>query len=111
MSKHNASKKKFEGLFIHHVYFWLKNPDSESDKAHLRTGLEKLAGVPNIKMVHIGTPASTNRDVIERGYAFSWLCFFNSLEEEEIYQTHPMHLQFIEECKHTWSKVVVYDSI
>ncbi|MFN8355618.1 MAG: Dabb family protein [Spirosomataceae bacterium] len=104
----NAAPKE---LFLHHVYFWLKNPSSEADKAKLLEGLEKLAKVPTIRMVHIGTPASTTRSVIERGYAISWLCFFDNLEEEEIYQKHPIHLKFVEDYSHLWEKVIVYDSV
>ncbi|MFC5408522.1 Dabb family protein [Larkinella bovis] len=97
-------------LFVHHVYFYLKNPDSAADKAKLIEGLNKLAKVPTIKFVHIGEPAATTRSVIERSYAVSWLCFFNNLMEEEIYQTHPIHLKFVEDYSALWEKVVVYDS-
>lgn len=98
-------------LFVHHVYFWLKNPNSEADKAKLIEGLENLSKVSEIKMAHIGTPASTNRSVIEKSYAVSWLLFFNNLEEEEIYQKHPVHLKFVEDYSHLWEKVIVYDSV
>ncbi|PLK43414.1 MULTISPECIES: Dabb family protein [Emticicia] len=103
--------KAAKELFVHHVYFWLKNPGNEADKAKLIEGLEGLTKIKEIKMVHIGVPASTNRSVIERGYAVSWLLFFDSLEEEEIYQKHPVHLKFVENYAHLWEKVIVYDSI
>ena len=67
-------KKK---IFIHHVYFWLKNPSSEADKNKLIEGLTGLSKVPTIRFHHIGTPASTNRSVIERGYSVSWMLFFD----------------------------------
>ncbi|MBO9640137.1 Dabb family protein [Siphonobacter aquaeclarae] len=98
-------------LFVHHVYFYLKNPGSEADKAKLLEGLHKLKKVPTIRFVHIGSPATTNRSVIEKGYAVSWLCFFDNLEEEEVYQKHPIHLKFVEEYSHLWEKVIVYDSV
>lgn len=98
-------------LFVHHVYFWLKNPNSETDREKLIEGLNKLSKVPTIRMHHIGLPASTNRSVIERSYAVSWLCFFDNLEEEEIYQKHPIHLKFVEDYSHLWEKVIVYDSV
>ena len=97
--------------FVHHVFFWLNNPTNEADKKALLDGLHKLCAVPNIQLFHIGIPAETDRDVIETGYSFSWLTIFNNKEDEEIYQTHPIHLQFVQECKHLWSKVIVYDSI
>lgn len=106
----NLDKPK-KDIFIHHVYFWLKNPGNEADRAKLVEGLEALSAVPTIKMCHIGTPATTNRGVIERGYAISWLCFFKNMEEEEIYQKHPIHLNFVEKYSHLWEKVIVYDSV
>jgi hypothetical protein len=105
-----SEKPAKKELFIHHVYFWLKNPNSEADKAKLIEGLDVLAKVSEIKMAHIGTPASTNRSVIERGYAVSWLLFFDNLEDEEIYQKHPVHLKFVADYSHLWEKVIVYDS-
>lgn len=111
LSTTETSAKVSSELFVHHVYFYLKNAKNEADTAKLIEGLNKLAKVPTIRMVHIGTPASTDRSVIEKGYAVSWLCFFDNLEEEEVYQKHPIHLKFIEEYSHLWEKVIVYDSV
>ncbi|UFH53582.1 Dabb family protein [Spirosoma sp. KNUC1025] len=98
-------------LFVHHVLFYLKNAGSEADKAKLLEGLNKLAKCPTIKMVHIGTPAATNRSVIERNYTYSWLCFFDSAADEESYQKHPIHDDFRNNYSQLWEKVVIYDSI
>ena len=97
--------------FIHHVYFWLKNPGNKEDLAALLEGLRKLSKIDYIKMFHIGKPADTNRDVIDRSYAVSWMLVFNNKAEEERYQTDPVHLNFVATCKHLWEKVVVYDSV
>lgn len=111
-----TSNQEFEmtaskNLFVHHVYFWLNNPESADDLKKLLEGLQKLSVVKTIKMFHIGKPAGTNRDVIDGSYAVSWLLLFNSRADQDSYQTDPIHLKFIEECKHLWKKVVVYDSI
>lgn len=103
MSLHNT--------FIHHVYFWLKNPESKEDLQKLVAGLEALSAVPEIKLFHIGIPAATDREVIDNTYAVSWLNIFETAQDQDVYQTHPLHLKFIEECSHLWSKVKVYDSI
>src|SRR5688572_14045587 len=100
-----------KNLFIHHVYFWLNNPDSADDLKKLIDGLQKLSKVKTIKMFHIGKPAGTNRDVIDSSYAVSWLLMFDNRADQDSYQTDPIHLKFIEECKHLWKKVLVYDSI
>ncbi|MCP9757197.1 Dabb family protein [Lacihabitans sp. CCS-44] len=106
-----SEKPPKKDFFVHHVYFWLKNPASEADREKLIEGLDILSKVSEIKMAHIGTPASTNRSVIERGYAVSWLLFFNNIEDEEIYQKHPVHLKFIADYSYLWEKVIVYDSV
>jgi hypothetical protein len=102
---------KTKEVFVHHVYFYLKNPKNPADTAKLIEGLKALSKISEIQFVHIGTPASTNRSVIEKGYDVSWLLFFKNLMEEEIYQTHPVHLKFIEDYSHLWEKVIVYDSV
>lgn len=106
-----AQPERKKDLFVHHVFFYLKNPQSAQDEAKLVEGLEMLSKVSTIQLSHIGRPASTNRSVIEKGYSISWLCFFKNLIEEEMYQTDPIHLKFVEEYAHLWSKVVVYDSM
>ena len=98
-------------MFIHHVYFWLNNPDSAEDLKKLKEGLQKLTVVETIGMYQIGWPAATNRDVIDKSYSLSWMLMFDNLEDEEVYQVHPLHKKFVEECSHLWSKVVVYDSV
>ena len=97
--------------FIHHVFFWLKNAGRDEDRGELIEGLKKLSKAPTIKDFHIGIPAPTNRDVIDTTYSVSWLLIFENPEDQEVYQTDPIHLKFIEECSHLWKKVVVYDTV
>ena len=97
-------------LFIHHVYFWLKNHDSKEDKNKLIAGLKKLSAVKTIKSFHLGEPAATNRDVIDRSYNISWCLFFNDKADQDSYQTDPIHLNFVKECSDLWAKVIVYDA-
>lgn len=105
-----SEAKPKDKKFVHHVYFWLKNPSNEADRTKLIEGLTTLSKVPTIRFHHIGLPASTNRSVIDRSYSVSWMLFFDNLEQEEVYQTHPIHLKFIADYSHLWERVVVYDS-
>ena len=100
-----------KNLFVHHVYFWLNNADSAEDLKKLLAGLESLTKIKTIKMSHIGKPAGTNREVIDSSYSVSWLLLFANRADQDSYQTDPVHLKFVDECKHLWKKVVVYDSI
>lgn len=102
---------QLNNIFVHHVYFWLNNPGSEEDAKALLTGLKKLATVETIDQHHIGTPAPTRREVIDSSYAASWLAIFKTAADQDSYQVDPIHLEFIKECSHLWSRVVVYDAI
>ena len=98
-------------MFVHHVYFWMHPGATAADKQQLAAGIRSLQAVETIKMSHVGTPADTNRGVIDRSYDFSWLAIFDTSEDQDIYHVHPIHLKFVDDCKHLWQKVVVYDSI
>ena len=109
--KSNSLKTKPKSVFYHHVFFWLQNEGSAADKEKLIEGLKKLSAVKTIKHFHIGKPANTNREVIDSSYAVSWLLEFANDTDQASYQTDPIHLKFIEDCKHLWKKVVVYDTV
>jgi hypothetical protein len=95
---------------IHHVFFWLKNPGSETDKKLLIEGLNTLKGIKEIKQLLIGTPASTEkRDVVDNSFDVSELMYFDNTEGQNAYQVHPIHKAFVEKYSHLWGKVVVYD--
>jgi hypothetical protein len=106
-----ASAMTASNIFIHHVFFFLNNPDSKQDRDKLVEGLKKLSSVKSIKSFHIGKPADTNREVIDRSYSISWMLQFKNAADQESYQTDPIHLKFIEECSSLWKKVIVYDSV
>lgn len=108
-NEHKLGMKKPD--FIHHVFFWLKDPGNTNDRDELVEGLGALSRVKTIRSFYIGKPANTNRDVIERGYAVSWLLFFDSESDQASYQADPIHLNFVKEYAHLWSKVIVYDSV
>jgi hypothetical protein len=44
---------------VHHVFFWLKNPDAKDDLARLLKGLRTLANIESVRGAHFGVPAST----------------------------------------------------
>jgi hypothetical protein len=104
------SEPEKKGGIIHHVFFWLKNPDSKEDQAKLIAGLQSLRKIKQIRKLHVGVPAATEkRDVVDHSYQVSELMFFNNLADQKSYQDDPIHQKFIADCSHLWSKVVVYD--
>ncbi|MEO7214786.1 MULTISPECIES: Dabb family protein [Mucilaginibacter] len=98
-----------ENTFTHHVHFWLTN---KADKDKLIEGLKTLIPIPHIRQIHIGVPAETFREVIDRSYDVSLLLLFDSPEAQEAYQVDATHQIFANEyAKVLCSKVVVQDSV
>ena len=104
-------EKDMKKVFIHHVYFWLKNAGNAADRDKLIEGLTKLSKVKTIKNFHIGKPAGTNRDVIDSSYAVSWFVLFDNDADQASYQVDPIHLKFVEDYSSLWQEVVVYDTV
>ena len=97
---------------VHHVFFWLKNPESKEDLARLLEGLRTLAKIETVRAVHFGVPASTEkRDVVDNSFSASEILFFDDTAGQKIYQDHPIHKKFVSDCSHLWERVVVYDAI
>jgi hypothetical protein len=102
--------KKDKPKLVHHVFFWLKDPSSTADRDKLLAGVKTLKKIETIKFLHVGVPASTEkRDVVDNSWAVSELMFFDNVEDQKIYQDHPIHQQFIKEHSMLWERVVVYD--
>ena len=97
---------------VHHVFFWLKNPQSKEDLARLLEGLRTLVKIETVRGAHFGVPASTEkREVVDNSYSASEMLFFDDLAGQKVYQDHPIHQKFVTDCSHLWERVVVYDAL
>ncbi|MCF7569325.1 Dabb family protein [Sabulilitoribacter arenilitoris] len=98
--------------FKHTVFFWLKEPENQSNRKTFETSLKKFINTSTyIQSKHIGIPAETNREVIDSSYTYCLSLGFSSKENQDKYQEEPAHKVFIQESCQLWHKVVVYDSI
>ncbi len=110
--KASAGEVQIKGALVHHVYFWLKEPENEAHKKQLVDALNELLKVETIKLSHIGFPAGTeSRDVVDHSYSVSYMVMFDNQAGQDAYQVDPIHKKFVEENQHLWEKVVVYDSV
>ena len=100
-----------QGTFFHVVFFWLINDSQEVSKKFEHELRQFIEHVDEIKTSHIGTPADTDRDVIDNTWSYSAVLSFDSKKEHDIYQDHQAHKQFIENASSLWEKVLVYDSV
>jgi hypothetical protein len=93
---------------IHQVYFWLHDPANTQE--FLTEAVPMLGRCKTVAKFIAGTPAPTaDREVVDHSFQVSCTLFFDSLEDQEIYQSDPLHLDFIEKYSRMWKSVKVYD--
>jgi hypothetical protein len=100
-----------KNIFVHHVFFWLNEPENAEAARKLTEGLLTLGKIGEVVEIHIGVPAKTQRDVVDNTYSHSLLTIFRDKEDHDLYQVNPIHLKFIEDYGKLWKKVVVYDCV
>ncbi|MDB9836775.1 Dabb family protein [Flavobacteriaceae bacterium] len=107
-----AQDKKAKEPLIHTVLFWLKNPESKTDRIAFETAIQKLiANNPQKITGYLGKPANTEaRGVVDASFTYFYQMTFADATAEAAYQTDPTHLIFIAEAEHLWDKVIVYDA-
>lgn len=93
---------------IHQVYFWLH--DTANTQEFLTEAVPMLGRCKTVSKFIAGTPAPTaDREVVDHSFQVSCTIFFDSLEDQDVYQTDPTHLAFIEKYSSMWKTVKVYD--
>jgi len=110
LTKGHHSREQ-EGNFFHIVFFWLTDDSHETRKKFFSELKKFIDHVDVIKTRHIGTPADTDREVIDNTWSYSLVLSFESKKEHDIYQEHQLHKDFIENASSLWEKVLVYDSV
>ena len=97
-------------MFVHSVYFWVHEGTSASAVAQLATDCQEfLSQIPTVRQLWAGLPAMTPRAVVDNSYAVGLTVVLDDEAGHEVYQNHPLHLQFIARNKAIWKRVQVYD--
>lgn len=97
--------------FIHSVFFWMKEGNSEEAIAQFEKDLRSLGEIKDIIHFHIGKPAGSERAVVDNSYDYALIIHFPDIEAESAYQVDPIHTAFVENNNQVWSKVKVYDTL
>jgi hypothetical protein len=98
-------------MFIHAVYFWLRNDLTPAQVKQFDAGVRALRAIEVVREGYIGLPAATDRPVIERGYSRALVLVFADERAHHAYQVHPVHDRFRTDCSPLWTKVKIFDSV
>jgi len=95
-------------MFVHSVYFWLKPELSVAEHTALVADMHTLREVPSVRTGYIGTPAPTERPVIDSSYHYALVLVFDDKAGHDAYQEHPIHRAFADKWRTCW-QVKIYD--
>jgi hypothetical protein len=98
-------------MLTHTVIFWLKEGLTQEDRDLFFEGVKTLTTIDSVESSFLGTPASTpKRPVVDDSYDCALSVSLKDLDAHDHYQADPIHLAFIEKCRHLWEKVIIYDA-
>ena len=96
-------------MFVHCVYFWLREDLSDEERRRFVDGVTSLTTIETVRHGFVGTPATTDRPIIDRSYSYALVAVFDDEKGHDDYQTHPVHDDFRDNCAGLWSQVKIYD--
>ena len=97
-------------MFVHAVYFWLRDDLTQEEKAEFVKGVNSLTTIETVRRGYVGVPAETDREIIDRSYSYALTVVFDDEAGHDVYQTHPVHDRFRDTCASYWRRVLIYDS-
>ena len=98
-------------MITHIVIFWTDKPYG-SNRDRLLAGAKKLGEIPGAVGFRCGTALPSKRSVVDDSFAVGITMSFKTQEEADVYQAHPIHTDFVENCLKPLSRrFVVYDIV
>ena len=97
-------------MFVHCVYFWLKSGITAGELEQYVKGVKSLTTIGGVRHGWVGTPADTDRAVIDRSYSYALIVAFDDKAGHDAYQVDPVHDRF-RELHHLWTDVKIYDFV
>lgn len=96
---------------LHSVFFYFK-PDASAEniEAQQKAILGELSKIEAVVQLWAGGPEGIERDVVDNTYGTSLHMVFADRDALQRYQTDPIHVAFLNQFKHLWTGVKVYDT-
>ena len=95
----------------HMVYFALKDKSPASIQRHVDACKKYLDGHEGVVFFGVGTRTpDLTRPVNDQSFEVGLQVVFADRASHDKYQSHPLHVQFIEETRPTWEIARVFDT-
>jgi hypothetical protein len=97
-------------MFSHVVIFWTKPEIPNAADALIAGAEEYLRPIPGIVNFHVGRMVGSHRDVVDQTYQVALNLVFETKQQQDDYQTHPLHLEFVEKAfRPNCARALIYD--
>jgi hypothetical protein len=97
-------------MLVHSVFFYAAADATQGQIDQLVADCYSLlAKIPGVHSLWVGPPAMTPRAVVDNTYGAALCVVLEGSAAHDVYQTHPLHLEFIARNKGAWQRVQVYD--
>jgi len=98
------------GKLMHNVFFTLKD-STEENRAKLVAACKTLEPIPGIEYFAVGTLSEDLESPVNvRDFDVSLTVLFEDKKAHDVYQTHEVHVKFVDENRPTFKKVRVFDT-
>jgi hypothetical protein len=97
-------------MFSHVVIFWTDPNDTQAADKLVAGAQQYLKPIPGVKSFHIGRMVGSHRPVVDQTYQVALNLVFENKQQQDDYQVHPLHIEFVEKVfKKVCKRAVVYD--
>lgn len=100
-----------QSLFVHSVYFWLKQDVTTEQHNEFVEVLRGLEQIKSVQALEVGHPAGTPRDVVDNSYDVALLVYFDDKAGHDLYQADTLHTSAIAVFEDWIKKMVIYDTV
>ena len=101
---------KHPDMFSHVVIFWTKPEIPDAADALVAGAEQYLRPIPGLLSFHVGKMVKSHRDVVDQSYQVALNLQFENKQQQDDYQVHPLHLEFVEKAfKPNCARAVIYD--
>ena len=105
-----SNESQFVTCFSHIVVLWADPAQPGAADQIVAAANRLLANIPGVIQFHAGKMVGSPRPVVEQTYSVALNLIFTSKQAETEYQTHPQHVEFINNfVKPLVKKVQIYD--
>ncbi len=100
-----------DSLFVHSVYFWLKEEVTDEERASFVEILKELEQIESVQALEVAVSADTPREVVDNSYDIALFVYFNDRIGHDKYQSDPIHTDAVSRFEDWIEEIRIYDAI